>query len=102
MTHVAVKALGLADRLHAVVGAREDVPKKPDPAMLHLALGGMGAAAASAVMIGDSAADVGAAKAAGVRSIVLRHGYSKAPVETLGADAVVDDLLALRRHFRGR
>ena len=97
VTHIAVKALGLADRMHAVIGAREDVPKKPDPAMLHIVLGQMGVPVCNAVMIGDSAADIGAAKAAGMRSVVLRHGYSKAPVETLGADVVVDDLLALRR-----
>lgn len=97
VTHIAVKALGLTDRMHAVIGAREDRPKKPDPAMLHVALDAIGASTQGAVMIGDSAADIGCAKAAGVRSVVLRHGYSKSPVETLGADVIADDLVALRQ-----
>jgi phosphoglycolate phosphatase len=72
------------------------VPKKPDPTMLHMTLRLLGAAPGDALMIGDSGADIGAAKAAGVRSVALRHGYSKVPVESLGADVVLDDLLALR------
>ena len=101
VTHVAVKALGLQPRLHAVVGAREDVPKKPAPDMIFAALRAVGVAPADAIMIGDSRADIGAAKAAGVRSIVLRHGYSKTPVDELGADWVCGDLAAVGVVMRG-
>jgi phosphoglycolate phosphatase len=96
VTHIAVKALGLADRMHAVVGAREDIPKKPDPTMLLKTITLMRCEVAGAVMVGDSMPDVVAAKAAGVASVILRHGYSKVPVESLGADRVLDDLITLR------
>jgi phosphoglycolate phosphatase len=43
-------------------------------------------------MVGDSAADIGCAKAAGVASILLRSGYSLMDPDSLGADAVVSSL----------
>jgi phosphoglycolate phosphatase len=43
-------------------------------------------------MIGDSSVDVLAARAAGLPVIVVSFGYSRDPVQSLGADAVVDHL----------
>jgi phosphoglycolate phosphatase len=48
--------------------------------------------AKDAVMIGDSAADTGAARAAGLPVALVTYGYSREPVATLGADALVDRL----------
>ena len=48
-------------------------------------------------MVGDTIMDVGAAQAAGARVAVVRYGYSQTPVETLGADYVIDDFAALTR-----
>ena len=60
---------------------------KPDPAIVHAALRRMGVAPENAVMIGDSAAaDIPAANAAGVFSILFTNGRS-AP-ENHGANAV--------------
>ena len=42
-------------------------------------------------MIGDSAPDVDAARAARVPSIVLSYGYSEAPAGSLGADRLLHD-----------
>lgn len=92
ITRIALDALGIATYLSAVVGARDERPKKPDPAPLHLALSQLGAAPAEAVMVGDSAADIGAARAAGCRSIAVTYGYSRVPAADLGADALVDRL----------
>ena len=41
-------------------------------------------------MIGDSGADIGAAKAAGVKTIAVSFGYTTTPVRELGADIVID------------
>ena len=41
-------------------------------------------------MIGDSTADVGAARGAGVPVIVYRYGYSDVGADQLGADVVLD------------
>jgi len=43
-------------------------------------------------MIGDSAADVGAARAAGVPVILVPDGYTGAPAASLGADYVTGSL----------
>ena len=92
VTDIAVEALGIRRYFRAVVGARDDLPKKPDAAPVLAALAGLAADAADAVMIGDTSADIGAARAAGVPSIAIGHGYAKVPIDRLGADAVVADL----------
>ncbi len=92
---IALEALDIARFFGAVVGARDDLAKKPDAAMLLAALDPLGVGPAHALMIGDTKADIGAAKAAGVRSIAISHGYSQVPVETLGADWVIGALSEL-------
>ena len=64
--------------------------RKPDPGHLLGTLNLLGAAAGHAVMIGDSANDVAVARAAGVPAVVVRYGYTRTPVEELGADAIID------------
>jgi phosphoglycolate phosphatase len=49
-------------------------------------------------MVGDSEADVGAARAAGIPIIAASFGYASVPASELGADAVLnrfDELPAL-------
>ena len=46
-------------------------------------------------MVGDSGADVGAARAAGVPVLVVPYGYTRVPVEDLDADGRVERLDAL-------
>jgi len=83
--------LGMLDRFHCVIGGDTMGPgrAKPEPDPILEAIyrcGGDGAFA----MIGDSSYDVGAARAAGVPSVVLGFGYNDAPARELGADAVID------------
>ncbi|MFV0298348.1 MAG: HAD family hydrolase [Hyphomicrobiaceae bacterium] len=89
---IAIPALGIARYFPVVIGARSDLPKKPDRAPVLAALRALGMDTAGAVMIGDSSADIGAAKAAGLPSIAIAHGYAKVPVAELGADLHVADL----------
>ncbi|MCR9218806.1 MAG: phosphoglycolate phosphatase [Alphaproteobacteria bacterium] len=80
-----------------VIGGDDFPAKKPDPAPVRGALRRLGAPPEGAVMIGDSAADVGAARAAGLRSIAVGYGYAGGPAEALGADRLIarfDDLPA--------
>jgi len=107
------KPAGITDRLLAVLGldryfgavaaGADGVPKKPDPAMLTAVLSRLGARPAESVMLGDSAADVGCARAAGCPVVLVSFGYTNGNVIALGADAVVDDyaeaLSALARVF---
>ena len=95
ITDIALKALGIRPYFSAVVGARDELPKKPDPTMLLTVLDGLGVSPAHALMVGDSGADIGSAKAAGCHSVAIRHGYSRQPVEELGASAVIATLAEL-------
>lgn len=87
-----VEQAGIAKYFSALAGEREGRPRKPDPAPLLGVLQALGASPDSAVMVGDSEADVGCAKAAGVVSVAVRFGYSRVKAEDLGANAIIDSL----------
>lgn len=95
ITHITLEALGIAGYFTAVVAARNDLPKKPHPAMLLKALEPFRVAARDAVMVGDSHADVEGGRAAGCRVVAVSYGYSSIPAADLGADCVIDDLTEL-------
>ncbi|TAL02304.1 MAG: phosphoglycolate phosphatase [Rhodospirillaceae bacterium] len=76
----------------AIIGGDSGFGRKPDPGPLNEACRRMSTAAADVLMVGDTIMDVGAARAAGSRVAVVRHGYSQTPVETIGADLLLDDL----------
>jgi phosphoglycolate phosphatase len=91
---------GLLELLKAVVGGDAVVAKKPAPDGIFLALEKCGVGPAGALLVGDSLADVGAARAAGIPVVLIRGGYTQAPVEDLGADLVlnrIDELPAILR-----
>lgn len=84
-----------------VVVTRDNVMRvKPDPEMVRLALAGRDPG--DAVMIGDTAHDVAAAKAAGVTAIVYfpkenERYYSYSYIKSFGADRIIrtfDELIA--------
>jgi len=86
---------GLSAMLGAVIGGDAVAHKKPAPDAIILALDRLGVTTADALMVGDSAADVGAARAAGVPVVLVRGGYTGVPVEKLGADALLDSIAKL-------
>lgn len=95
LTQAILTQLALAPYFKSVVAANGTLPLKPSPAMLDKVLHDLDVPSHQTVMVGDSAADVGAAIAAGVRCILLSHGYSREPVNGLGADAVISGFDAL-------
>lgn len=90
VSDIVVSDLKLDRYFTAVIGAQVERARKPDPAMVHATLDALGVAPAEAVMIGDSAADVGAGQAAGLPVVVLSFGYSPLPAVELGGDMVAD------------
>lgn len=82
----------LFEEFGAVIGGDAVSHKKPAPEALFLALGQLQADPARAVMVGDSTTDVQAARNAGLPVILVRGGYSRVPVEELGADLILDGL----------
>jgi phosphoglycolate phosphatase len=82
--------------IHAVVGQLDGRPKKPDPEPLLLAIRLAGGDVSRALMVGDSDADVDAARAAGVPLVLVPHGYGPRDIHELGADRIVSNAPELR------
>ncbi len=87
---------GLSGLMGAVVGGDTCPDRKPEPGMLYHTADLLGVARDDCLMVGDSPADIDAAKNAGMRSIAVRGGYTRVPVDELGADRVIDTLSDLR------
>ncbi len=91
-----IDALGWRPFVSAVIGGDSLAVRKPDPAPIHEAMRRLGAA--HGWMVGDSANDVGAARNAGMPSIVVRGGYNHGnSVESLdpAPDLIIDSLAEL-------
>jgi phosphoglycolate phosphatase len=99
ITAIALRALGIAPFFTAVVGARDDLPRKPAPDMLMAVLAKLGARPADVLVVGDSRSDVGAARAAGCPVIAVSYGYAHGPVADLRADRVIDNMKDLFLHL---
>src|SRR5262249_29164626 len=85
-----LEALKLAQHFSAIVGSDAVADRKPHPDHFRAAVQRAGGAVRRSVMIGDTAADVGAAKGAGAPIVLVRFGYAEDEVDRLGADAVLD------------
>ena len=82
--------LQLSRFFRAIVG-RDTLPIcKPDPGHLIAAVIMADGSLDSAVMVGDTSIDIQTAKTAGIPSIAVSFGYNDKPVETLGAQVVID------------
>jgi phosphoglycolate phosphatase len=88
--------LGLAHAFKAIVGSVPGRERKPSAVPILEAIRLAGGNPQLALMIGDSAADAQAALAADILAILIKHGYSQVPVDTLGADLCVADARELR------
>jgi phosphoglycolate phosphatase len=86
--------MGLADQFDVVVSGDTLAVKKPDPAVLHHACDRLGVESHAALMIGDSANDALAARAAGMPVLLVTYGYSEGqPVDTIDCDGLLSNAL---------
>jgi len=90
VSHVILDKLDLTTFFGVVIGGDTLPVKKPDPAPVLEGLKQLGCEPLSGLMVGDSAADANAAKAAGVRAILVTFGYSQEPIHELPNDGIVD------------
>ena len=84
-------ALDLTKWFDAVIGADLSPAPKPDARHLIAAVDAVNGDLRRTIMVGDSATDVGAAKAAGAPCLLVSFGYTETAVQDLGGDLVVDD-----------
>lgn len=92
---------GFGAHAGVVLGAQDGLAKKPAPDMLLKALDMLGARPARSLMVGDSASDVGAARAAGMAVVLVEGGYGGFHARDLGADAVAKDFHGLAAAIEG-
>ncbi|MBC2666600.1 HAD-IA family hydrolase [Novosphingobium flavum] len=100
-----LEELGLAPRLAAIIGGDTLGPgrAKPAPDLLHEMVARLGGG--KAAYVGDTSFDTRAAQAAGLPCVAVRFGFADAPLESLGADAVIDhfeELLPALEHLAAR
>lgn len=82
--------LNLHHYFSVLVGGDTLEQRKPDAAPIVHALNAMGTPLNAAVMLGDSEADTGSARAAGIACICVSFGYRRVQLNELGADAIID------------
>ncbi len=90
-TDIVVEGFGLGAYMDAVVGGDNGV-MKPDPGHIAKVLEKLDVEASDALMIGDSKADVDAARGLAMPVVLVRYGYTAIPVEELGGDRLIDRL----------
>ena len=91
-------ALGMLDPFAAIVGGNCVEVRKPHPKPLLTAIERAGGEVERSLFIGDSEADIAAAKAAGVPAVLAAWGYLHQPPAAYGATHIAlspRDLLAL-------
>ena len=79
------------------LGSTPGMPKKPDPAPLLAIVERLGVTPRDTLYVGDSDADVKAARAAGIPVMLVSYGYTLRPAGQLGSDGVIDSLAELVR-----
>ena len=90
MSRTILDGLGVASRFARVRGAGDVPSRKPDPAGLLGLMSELGASAGETWMVGDSATDVGVARAAGTRVAGVTWGFHPAALRAAGPDRVLD------------
>ena len=95
MTEHILHALDIIGFFGSIVAGDSTPEKKPHPLPLLTCLEQLEVHPEQAIMIGDSGADVGAARNAGVQVILVPDGYTGEPATSLGADYVVGSLADL-------
>jgi len=84
----------------ALIGPEDVTQRKPHPEAVLKTLDALRTPAGRAVMIGDTAADIGAGKAAGTVTVGVTYGYgSREEVAGAGPDLLIDSAAELLEHI---
>ncbi|WAC20768.1 HAD-IA family hydrolase [Luteolibacter sp. SL250] len=101
-TTVIVERLFPGIRFDAVVGQKEGIPHKPDPAGALEIVRTFGLPPEDCILVGDSTIDLETARNAGIQSIAVTWGYhDRAPLLEGVPGAVVDEVSGLPDAIHG-
>jgi phosphoglycolate phosphatase len=89
-TIAVIEGLGFLPLFDGIAGGDRFPVRKPDSGHLLGLISELGAPVAATAMIGDNENDAAAARAAGVRLVLMRYGYARVDPESLAADALLD------------
>jgi len=92
VTEKLIEKINLQKFFSVIVGARDNIPLKPLPDMVLLAMQEFKSTDTSFFMVGDTSNDIDAANAANIKSIAIKGGYTKVDVNKLGADFTFDSI----------
>jgi len=96
-----VDDFGLSEFLPVLTGGDSFDIRKPDPGHILKTLDLLDRPDLPAVMVGDSHNDIDAAKAAGIKTVVVSYGYTDTPPADLGADILIDHFDELISAIKG-
>jgi phosphoglycolate phosphatase len=95
-----LEGLDIANRFSIILGGDSTRNCKPHPESLLKAMDFCGALPPETAMVGDSAVDIRAGRAAGVITCGILGGFrSEAELRAAGCDLIIHDLSELTRHF---
>lgn len=95
-----LEGLGVADRFSMILGGDSLQNRKPNPEALLKAMDFCQVPPGETAMIGDSAVDIEAGKAAGVTTCGIPGKFrSRTELEAAGSDLIIQDLTQLADHF---
>ncbi|MEM7260307.1 MAG: HAD-IA family hydrolase, partial [Pseudomonadota bacterium] len=91
ITQSILQQLHIDSLFSAVIGGDSTARRKPDALPLTTCIDKLNQTTDSVLLVGDSAADVGAARACGVPVAVVPWGYSQTEAVLLGGDYLIDE-----------
>lgn len=90
--HAHLNAVGVRDAFDFIAGSDSGFGAKPEPGQLHAFCDAVGVAAKHAIMVGDSAHDLIAGRAAGMKTAAVLTGVAMADDLQPHADIVLPDI----------
>ena len=102
VTEDLIEKMNLKKYFSVIIGARDNIPLKPLPDMVLLAMQGFKSIETSFFMVGDTSNDIDAAKAANIKSIAIRGGYTHIDIEKLNADIILDSMKDIIDLFKNK
>ena len=90
-----LSGIGLDPYLQSIVGKRDGLPAKPNPAPVFEILKQLGLASSDAIYVGDNEVDAETAKAAAMPFLLVSFGYPTGNIDTIPRDGLIDDFREL-------
>ncbi len=91
-----LQSTGLKGIFKKVVTGSDVTNNKPDPEGIYKVLGELGIRKTNAIMVGDTAPDIGAGKNAGIETVGVTYGFYGKKVIECNPDYVINNFIELR------